>query len=402
MANLELRPLVDKAAQRAAYDITRVAQHNAPVSDGEWQFAHRLYEAGLGLGAYLDGSLSGTANLLPSTLAVPGGGTLPVAAATHSGVRADRTRRGIFRELMRARLELAAASGFAIVANMVSEATIYGRFGHGAATRTRAVQVRDGARIRDTAPSTGTIRILTRPEAIEQLPKVYGNLGAYRPGVLERSPGWWAATWEAPLRAGQHLHTIVHSGPSGDDGYAVYRTLPNSEPGGGVTLMVIDMHAANPGAVAGLWRFLLRVDLVDEVCARRRPTDELLEGLLTNWRHCRTHSLDDELWLRIVDGPAALAARTYAVAEPVVLEVTDPFRPNTSGRFRITPDGAEATDEPAGLALDVDALGMAYLGTFTFTTLAGIGRIRVHDEKALLNADRLFAAESNAFCGTIF
>ena len=402
MANLEVRALVDEGERRAAYDITRVAQHNPPVSDGEWQFAHRLYEPGLGLGAYLDGSLPGTANLLPSALAVPGGATLPVAAATSSGVRAARTRKGIFRELMRARLDLAAAGGFPIVANMVSEATIYGRFGHGPATRSRAVQVRHGARLRDDAPSTGAVRILTRPEAVERIPALYRSLGPYRTGVLERSPSWWAAKWEAPLRAGQPLHTVVHGGPSGDDGYAVYRTLQNGEPGAGVGGVHVDHHQRDPGAVAGLWRFLLSVDLVDEVCARRRPTDELVEGLLTDWRACRTHCLDDELWLRVVDLPAALGARTYGAAEPVVVDVTDALRPNGSGRFRITPDGPSPTDEPAALALGVDALGMAYLGTFSFSMLAAIGRVRVLDDKALVEADRLFATDTDAFCGTIF
>ncbi|MEE1774368.1 hypothetical protein PUR34_40920 [Streptomyces sp. JV185] len=45
---------------------------------------------------------------------------------------------------------------------------------------------------------------------------------------------------------------------------------------------------------------------------------------------------------------------------------------------------------------------MAYLGTTSFATLAGIGGLRVIDSKALPNADRLFGAFAAAFCGTTF
>jgi hypothetical protein len=124
------------------------------------------------------------------------------------------------------------------------------------------------------------------------------------------------------VRAGKSPSVAVHRGPDGDDGFAVYEAK-RSGPGPRATLMVTDFHAARPEAVAGLWRFLLGIDLVEEVCARRRPTDELVEGMLVNWRACRTHALDDDLWLRLVDLPKALDARAYGDGDPLVVGVVD-------------------------------------------------------------------------------
>ena len=167
-------------------------------------------------------------------------------------------------------------------------------------------------------------------------------------------------------------------------------------------LNVIDLHTANPRAWAGLWRFLLGVDLVDEVRAEDRPLDEPLRWLFTDPRACRVAEVGDGSWLRLVDVPSALAARSYRDGEPVVIEVSDPFLPANSGRYRISVDGAVRTDEPAGIALDVSALASLYLGGTRASALAAAGRLRVLDPAALARADRLFDADVPPWCGTFF
>ncbi|MGW1404932.1 GNAT family N-acetyltransferase [Streptomyces sp. NPDC002403] len=402
MAEVDVRVLA-KSDHRAAHDLARGAQHASPVSDGEWAYVQDLHEPGLALGAYLDGELVGTSRLQRSRLALPGGATVPMAAATGKGVRADRTRRGIFTLLERECLDLAVEQGFAVVGSRVSEATIYRRFGHGVGNRSRAVRLYPHeARLRPEVPCGGDVRLVDGASSVALLPRLYERLGPYRPGVIGRSAGWWKATWEPLAQSPRSPVVAVHSGPDGDDGFAVYRTMQSADSGARVTLMVTDFHAANPEAVAGLWRFLLGVDLVEEVCARRRPTDELVEGMLDDWRACRTHSLDDDLWLRLVDLPKALDARSYGDGEPLVLEVADELLPANAGRYRISPEGVEATSEQAQLSMGVDALAMAYLGTTSFATLAGIGGLRVFDSKSLPNADRLFGTSAAAFCGTTF
>jgi predicted acetyltransferase len=136
--------------------------------------------------------------------------------------------------------------------------------------------------------------------------------------------------------------------------------------------------------------------------AEERALDEPIELLLADHRHAGVEEVSDEHWIRLVDVPKALAARSYGHAAPVVLEVADPLLPGNSGAYRITPDGAERTDEPAALRLDVTTLAMAYLGTWRFSALAGAGRIEVRDPAAPAAADVLFGTRVASWSGTYF
>ncbi|GAB3574396.1 hypothetical protein GCM10027445_35170 [Amycolatopsis endophytica] len=112
---------------------------------------------------------------------------------------------------------------------------------------------------------------------------------------------------------GEH-QVAVHTGPRGDDGFVLYRADEQrsfDQPDLGAALLVRDLHARDTAALAGLWRFLLRIDLVAEVRAPGRPLDDPLPLLLTDPRACAVTGLTDHTWLRLVDVPAALAARAY-------------------------------------------------------------------------------------------
>jgi predicted acetyltransferase len=92
-------------------------------------------------------------------------------------------------------------------------------------------------------------------------------------------------------------------------------------------------------------------------------------------------TLSEALWVRLVDLPAALAARRFAADIDVVLEVTDAEIPANAGRWRLrgSPTAASCeptTDEPQ-LRCDVRVLGAAYLGR---TVLDGAGRAGLVEE----------------------
>ena len=55
----------------------------------------------------------------------------------------------------------------------------------------------------------------------------------------------------------------------------------------------------------------------------------------------RLRSAGDETWLRIVDVPAALRARTYAGTGEVRLAVIDERLPENTGTYRISAAGVE-------------------------------------------------------------
>jgi predicted acetyltransferase len=101
----------------------------------------------------------------------------------------------------------------------------------------------------------------------------------------------------------------------------------------------------------------------------------------------------DNLWVRVIDLPAALARRAYSSPVDVVLEVTDGLLPANAGRWRLRaagPGGAAGvggsggggaadcvrTDKPADIALDVRELGAAYLGGTRLAALAAAGLVR--------------------------
>ena len=340
---------------------------------------------------------------------MPGGAVLPLAAVTRVGVRADRTRRGLLTALMRAQLDDLRARGDVLALLWATESAIYGRYGYGVATRARSVRVTASrAALRPEAPAGGTVRLLERDEIVPVLSAVHDALALRRPGGITRTPGWWEvgrgpARRRPPARGGPRAHRRAAATASPWPS----RTATASAGTLDGTLHVDDLHAADTAAAAGLWRFLLGVDLITHVEAAV-PLDDPLDLLLADPRHALVTGVADETWLRLVDVPAALAARTFAAgaAVPVLLAVHDPLLPDNAGVYRIAAEGAERVG-PLGacdpeLSCDVAALAMAYLGDRSPSALAATGWWTAHDPAALPRADALFATDVAPWCGTHF
>ena len=131
---------------------------------------------------------------------------------------------------------------------------------------------------------------------------------------------------------GSALFYLVHA-----DGFASYRVRWSDR-----SATVVDLFAATDEAYAALWRVLLGLDLVDKVTGwKSLAVNDPLPLLLTDPRQVQTTGLDDGMWSRVLDVPAALSARTYAAEIDVVLDVRDDFL-HRGGRVRLQggPDGA--------------------------------------------------------------
>lgn len=387
---------------RAASTLFRASLHHRPVTDEVWARRGRSYEDGRVLGAFRGDTLVGTALSSGGQLAVPGGALLPMAMVTAVGVRADQTRRGVLRALMGAQL---AGITEPVATLRASESAIYGRFGYGVATRARTVRIdRRRAVFRPGVPAGGSVRLVPIEQAWDALPALYDEVSRRRPGWAARPDGWWdtTRTWQAEQQA--LVLVAMHSGPDGDDGFAVYEVRRDRERDR-TTLELMDLFAADDRVWAALWRFLLGVDLVDEVRGSFRPLDEPVEELFVDRRVVATTEIEDETWLRLADVPAALAARAFgefAAASPVVIEVRDGLLPANAGRYLLGDGPARPVDEPAGLTMDVDVLGQLYLGDVAPSALAAVGRVEVAKSDALPAADRLFAVDGSPWCGTFF
>ena len=71
------------------------------------------------------------------------------------------------------------------------------------------------------------------------------------------------------------------------------------------------------------------------------PVDDALLHLLVDPRAV-VPKVNDNLWVRLLDLPVALAGRRYAAPVDVVLEVTDTRLPANAGRWRLTTGAPEA------------------------------------------------------------
>ncbi|WP_409491408.1 GNAT family N-acetyltransferase [Amycolatopsis sp. cmx-11-12] len=398
---------VAEGEQRACLELLEQALHAKPISDEAWAKMAPTWPAAGKFAAFDDhGTPVGIASSFDTELTVPGGRKLATAAVDGVGVRADWTRRGILTAMMATQLEDIAARGVPLAALHASEGVIYGRFGYGAATYGKGVHIeRPRAKLRDGSGRDGVVRFLTPAEAVERVPALYRRFAGERPGFAARPEMWWPGFFDRVVTGNDGYRVAVHSGPDGEDGFVVYQTIDMRDrqaPERGALLDIRELHAATPRAWAGLWRFLLSIDLVSAVAGRGRPMDEPIAELLTDPRAVNTTEVIDDLWVRLVDVLAALQARTYGTAEAVVLEVLDRQLPDNNGRYAVGPGGVDRTTAEADLRLDVDTLASRYLGHGLFSDLVTAGRVEVLNEAAVARADSLFHTVRAPWCGTFF
>jgi predicted acetyltransferase len=110
----------------------------------------------------------------------------------------------------------------------------------------------------------------------------------------------------------------------------------------------------------------------------------------------------DALWMRLVDVGAALSGRSYAGDGAIVFDVRDTVCPWNEGRWSLADGAATRTDAEPDLALDVAALGAAYLGGVSFRDLASALRVDELRPGAVERADAMFAHRPLPWCPEIF
>jgi predicted acetyltransferase len=376
-----------------------------PVTDQMWERSLPTYQGSLVQGIIEDdGSVGGVARSFEVQLSVPGG-TVQAAAVSSVGVRADRRRRGYLRALMHEQLATTRDRGAVVAALRATEATIYSRFGYGVASSYATVSVyRRRATMRAGAAAERELRMLTAADAGRELPGAYERIRSARPGTIDRPAWWWASQTARLLDHDQPLWTLCTMDTAGRiDGFLSYTTADRDswdDPHRAV-ITVLDLVAADEGVELALWQAAFGIDLAERIVAPKRPLDTTLPLALTDPRAAVLSAVEDETWLRLLDVPAALAARSYASGDPVVLEVTDDLLPENSGSYRIGADGTERTEAPAELRSSVADLAAAYLGGTRFSALAAAGRV-LGSAEAVARADVLFATPQLPWCGTYY
>ena len=356
--------------------------------------------------AAFDGdTIVGTAATLPHEVIVPGGARVAMAGLTVVTVRPTHRRRGILRELMRLHLADARARAIPISGLWASEASIYGRFGYGIAAEADVVTIdKAGALALTSTRAPDELDWLDEARARAELPAIYARAVAERPGALVRSEVWWRERrfLETPFARGGASRQRYVVARRGDErvGYVVFRQrsgFHDGLPSGKVE--IVELLAIDVRASSTLWRFALSMDLFPTVTWWNAPIDEPIAWMVDDPRRVARRRTDN-LWVRVDDVPAALAARAYATGVDTTLRLRVEGETwevvVVGGRARCT-----ATTRPPELELGRAELGALYLGGVGASRLAAADRIR-GDAAALARADRVFAWAVTPWCPELF
>ncbi|WP_405767751.1 GNAT family N-acetyltransferase [Actinacidiphila glaucinigra] len=353
-------------------------------------------------GAFDEGCCVATFRSMPRELTVPGGAVLPASAITNVTVTATHRRRGLASRMMAAELDASVRRGEPVAILVAAEYRIYGRFGFGPAAGVTEWEV-DTARAGrpQGAPSdSGRVDLADPSEVLKLGPQLHDRVRLRHPGAINRTERFWeyatgtvvnpAFPWKEPI-------FVLYRDASGRvDGLAAY-TAEDTWHGmfPKVPLTVRELFAATPEAERALWRYLLAIDWVATVRTGFRGPDDVLPLLLDDPRAAHVHSTSDFLWLRLLDVPRALSARTYAAPGSVVLDVTDPDG-YAAGRFRLkaAADGTATAEAAPSAAPDVSltaaALAALYLGDESAARLTVTGGVTESRPGGVARVDALF------------
>ncbi|RSO13427.1 GNAT family N-acetyltransferase [Streptomyces sp. WAC 06783] len=387
-----------------------------PPSASEEQIEYRRarYDPARTQGAYDDGRCVATFRSFAQELTVVGGTPVPADAITSVTVSPTHRRRGLLSRMMANDLRLAKERGDALATLIAAEFPIYGRYGFGPATWTTEWHIdvaRAGLDPRHAGPDCGgRIDFADAAGILEAGPALHDRFRARQPGAIDLSHGWWRELTGAVQRphnpAKDRFHALYRNASGEVEGLVSYRAddtwerkLPQN------TVTVDRLTALTPAAERALWRFLCSIDWVMHIKSGYRGPDDLLPYHLGDPRAARIEQHADYLWIRPLDVPRLLEARTYPAEGSLVLGIRDKAG-LADGRYLLeaTPQGATCTrtDRPAELTLDVADFAALYLGDESAVRLHALGRVTEERPGALATSDLLLHTARRPWCPDIF
>ena len=339
----------------------------------------------------------GTVNSWVADLSLPGGRGVPMWAISGVTVAATHRRRGIARAMLEGELRTAAAAGVAIAGLTVSEATIYGRFGFAPATYATDWSIETKRAVWIGPRPDGRLDFIDRTRLRDELPELHDRVRAARPGEISVWPGLWRRmSGLAPgQEGGDKLRAVRYADQAGATrGLAVYRLGDEESDFTKHELHLQYLLTETDDAYASLWRFALEHDLVSTVKAHLRSVDEPLRWMIADQRSTKVET-GEHGWLRILDVPAVLSARSYPVAGSFRLRVEDPLG-FADGTWMLAVDASgEASVSPSegtpDARLTVNALSSMVLGGVRASTLRAAGIVTA-DEATAERLDAVFAS----------
>ncbi len=362
--------------------------------------------------AWIEEEPCGVAGSFVTELTVPGGATLSAAAVSDVGVLATHRRRGVLTALMDTQLRDCLDRSESVAVLHASEGSIYRRFGYGPATRHRQVRI-DARRTEfrsDRPVPAGSLSIREPAEVVEECSAVHDRVRRSVPGGLARDAPWWSVVSgdvESYLGGNPRHLAMLHLDADGRaDGYALYevhedwtRHQPNH------TLAVWELVGETLGVELSLWQALIDHDLVATVTGTI-AADHGLWDVVVDPRQIGVQWEQDLLWVRVLDVPAVLSARTYAGSGALTIRIEDPLG-LTDGTFRLEVDHGVGHCEPvspraAELTTSASVLGASVLGGMSWRRSHRANHVTESVSGSAALADRLFAVDPLPWCWVRF
>ncbi|KGN28891.1 hypothetical protein N798_16380 [Knoellia flava TL1] len=310
-----------------------------------------------------------------------GASMLLVRMVTDVTVSPTHRRRGLMRRLMTEHLDEAARDGLAVAVLTASEGSIYQRFGFGVATSEQSVRIDTSAKFRLRRPvdDGGRVVLVEASSGWDSMRTAYGRFHEATRGSLER-PGYYETwlrgyDWEDQSENRAQRIAVRLDADGQPDGFVVWAV---KEVDDAYEVGVRDLIGVTPQARLALWQFVADIDLA-EVAVANTPNLDPLPLALVDHRVVRVRQRPDHVWVRVLDVPAALAARPWFADDVLVVRVRDPLR-HADGLFTVgvadgRADVTAAEDTVADVELDVETLGALYLGGVRVQGLVDAGRV---------------------------
>ena len=401
--SISIRPVDD---WQDLVEVDAIAFGNAADPDNEDRAVMELDRAVIAW----DGSEPvGCAGVFSFDLSIPGG-SVAAAGVTWVGVVPTHRRRGVMTALMTDRHQAALAAGEPMAALWASQSAIYPHLGYGAASHSLSIDVPHSVHLSRTPDVTdlavslvasGDDGSLTRP--------VYEAARRSRPGMPAQDDRWYGrSVLDRPAdRDGwSPLRTFVAARGDHPVAYARFRQKHKWDNSiGEGTVRVQELIATDPAGAAAVWASVHRLESMAVTHAWNVATDDPVLLWLSEIRSVEMR-MREQLYVRVLDLPAALTARTYRADLDVVLDVTDASFPDNARRWRLAAgrDGATCTPTPDApdLSLDVRAVGAAILGSTSLRWLAAAGDVVEHSPGALDATSTAFGHGVAAWCPLVF
>ncbi|HEX4725593.1 MAG TPA: GNAT family N-acetyltransferase [Pseudonocardiaceae bacterium] len=342
-------------------------------------------------GVYDGDQLVATHGIAVLPLAVPGGAVLDMAGITALVIHPLYRGRGLMSVLTEDAVASAREAGLAVSGGIPIHSRTHLRYGYGFAARYAQVELDlDAGRELAGVIDDGRVEYVDHQAALKYLAELTLRMLEVRNGWVPRPPCTDAYKYAGT--SGRPVDWIVHrSATGGVDGLAGFRRANSTDEYGRArgTLRISELFGVSAAAEGQLWRTCMADPLVSRITATRRPVYDPVTARLAEPRAWR-QTVRDDMILRLLDVPVALAARRYAREDSVVIAV-----PGEEGRFALTGGlnsaDCRSTDEPADLTVTRSALGAAYLGDVALVDLAAGGQVTEHTPGCLRRADAMFA-----------